>query len=250
MQSSDLFELFATEQVLKDYSLSTEELQQGIIDGGNDGGIDSIYLFANGQLCCEDFLDDENIDNFKTNNTKLTLYIIQTKESGSFKETVTKFILSSIKDFFELDNDLNQNVYNLLFIEKRNLFKKIFLALAPFHPLVEIKFAYCTKGSLDDVNEKVNVTIQQIKDEVINTNITDKVEFNLYGSMELINLYRILPQYKLPLKFKEIMNLKNSYILLVSINDYYDFITDNNKIRDYLFEANIRDHQGNVAVNK
>lgn len=252
LTSAELFELFSCEQVLKDYSLSDEELSDGIIDGGNDGGIDAVYIFLNGQLCTEEFLEEDNIANFKTNNTKLSLYIIQAKDSNSFKETVMKFILSTIKDFFNLDVRMSNSVYKNELIEKRELFKRIFLELAAFHPQVEINISYCSKGFLDEVNEKINNTIAQIKAEILNTAISEVANVNLFGASELINLYRILPQYKLSLKFQSIMNLKDSYILLVKIRDYYEFLLNNesHKIREYLFESNIRDHQGNVAVNK
>lgn len=253
LNASELFELFSCEQILKDYSLSDNDLNEGIIDGGDDGGIDAIYLFINGQLCTEEFLEEENIKNFKTNNTKLSLYILQAKNSDSFKETVMKFILSTMKDFLDLSYEMSSQVYKNELIEKRELFKKIFLELAPYHPLVEINISYSSKGFLDDVNEKIHNTMSQIKTDIMNTGIPQSANVNLYGAAELIELNRILPQYKLPLKFQSIMNLKDSYILLVKIKDYYDFLINNknnNKIRDYLFEANIRDHQGNVAVNK
>ncbi len=253
LNASELFELFSCEQILKDYSLSDNDLNEGIIDGGDDGGIDAIYLFINGQLCTEEFLEEENIKNFKTNNTKLSLYILQAKNSDSFKETVMKFILSTMKDFLDLSYEMSSQVYKNELIEKRELFKKIFLELAPYHPLVEINISYSSKGFLDDVNEKIHNTMSQIKTDIMNTGIPQSANVNLYGAAGLIELNRILPQYKLPLKFQSIMNLKDSYILLVKIKDYYDFLINNknnNKIRDYLFEANIRDHQGNVAVNK
>ena len=250
LTSSEIFELFANEQILKDFDLSDDELSEGIIDGGDDGGIDSIYIFLNGQLCDDGILDEENLANFKTNNTKITLYILQTKETENFKESVTKFILSTIKDFFSLGTNLDRTIYNSLLIEKRELFKKIFLELAPFHPNLDIKFAYSTKGRIGDVNPKISNTIKQIIETTREIGIADNVSFDLYGAGELISLYRILPQYRLPLRFKHIMNLKDSYICLVSISDYFNFVSNNNQIREYLFDANIRDHQGNVSVNK
>ena len=48
LPESEYFEIFSAEQVLKDDDLSYDELESGIIDGGGDGGIDSIYLFVNG----------------------------------------------------------------------------------------------------------------------------------------------------------------------------------------------------------
>jgi hypothetical protein len=51
---TDFFEIFVAEQVLKDYDLGYDEIESGII-GGGDGGIDSIYVLVNGELAQEDF---------------------------------------------------------------------------------------------------------------------------------------------------------------------------------------------------
>ena len=45
LSSSEIFELFSNEQILKDFDLNDDELMEGVIDGGDDGGIDSIYIF-------------------------------------------------------------------------------------------------------------------------------------------------------------------------------------------------------------
>ncbi len=55
--------MFSAEQVLKDDDLSYEELASGIIDGGGDGGIDSLYLFVN------DVAFDEDIDSVAPGRT-------------------------------------------------------------------------------------------------------------------------------------------------------------------------------------
>ena len=206
--------MFTNEQILKDFDLDNDELSEGIIDGGDDGGIDSIYMFLNGQLCDDGMLDEENLSNFKTNNTNITLYMLQTKETETFKENVTKFILSTVKDFFSLGTTLSRTVYNPLLIEKRELFKKIFLELAPFHPNLDIRFAYSTKGKISNINPKITNTIEQIIRTTKEITITENVSFNVYGAEELISLYRILPQYRLPLRFKQIMNLKELYRFL------------------------------------
>jgi hypothetical protein len=51
---SDFFELFTAEQVLKDYDLSYDEIESGIVGDSGDGGIDAIYLFINGELVQEE----------------------------------------------------------------------------------------------------------------------------------------------------------------------------------------------------
>ena len=47
LSDDDFFNLFSCEQILKDFDLSYDELNDGIMEGGNDGGNDAIYTFIN-----------------------------------------------------------------------------------------------------------------------------------------------------------------------------------------------------------
>jgi|SRR5580658_7459756 hypothetical protein len=53
MAEDDYFELFAAQHVLRSFQLDPEELQSGIVAGGNDGGTDGFYLIVNGRLIRE-----------------------------------------------------------------------------------------------------------------------------------------------------------------------------------------------------
>jgi hypothetical protein len=44
----EYFELFSIDLVLRNYELSLEQLEDGWVDGGNDGGIDGFYVFIDG----------------------------------------------------------------------------------------------------------------------------------------------------------------------------------------------------------
>ncbi len=48
------FEFFTAQQVLKDFDLSYDEIESGLVGNGGDGGIDGIYLLVNGDLVQED----------------------------------------------------------------------------------------------------------------------------------------------------------------------------------------------------
>lgn len=48
------FEFFTAEQILKDFDLSADEIESGLVGDGGDGGIDAIYLLVNGELVQED----------------------------------------------------------------------------------------------------------------------------------------------------------------------------------------------------
>ena len=50
---SDFFNHFVCEQILKDYDLSDEDITSGLVDGGDDGGIDGFYIFVNKNLATE-----------------------------------------------------------------------------------------------------------------------------------------------------------------------------------------------------
>jgi hypothetical protein len=54
LSSEDFFGLFVSEQILWDHSLSWEEIQDGVVDGGDDGGIDSIFAFLNDKLLVDE----------------------------------------------------------------------------------------------------------------------------------------------------------------------------------------------------
>ncbi|MGV0034805.1 MAG: abortive phage resistance protein, partial [Candidatus Azotimanducaceae bacterium WSBS_2022_MAG_OTU7] len=79
---SDFFELFTAEQILKDFDLSYEEIESGLIGGGNDGGIDALYILVNGEVVQE----ESDFSNLK-NNIVLDVIIVQAKTSDSFSET-------------------------------------------------------------------------------------------------------------------------------------------------------------------
>ncbi|HYB92460.1 MAG TPA: hypothetical protein VEC38_15595, partial [Candidatus Binataceae bacterium] len=82
LTASQYFELFVAELVLRDYGeLSGDEIRSGIVAGGSDGGVDSIYLFVNGILVEEDTV----LPDFKK-TPAIDLIITQAKTEGSFGE--------------------------------------------------------------------------------------------------------------------------------------------------------------------
>jgi hypothetical protein len=71
---ASFFETYVVEQVLKNADLSDEEVESGLVGDGGDGGIDGIYIFANGDLVREDF-DTSTLKK----NISLEVVIIQSK---------------------------------------------------------------------------------------------------------------------------------------------------------------------------
>ena len=98
------FELFASEQVLKDSDVSTEELSSGIVGGGDDGGIDGAYTFVGDQLIDDDsdIFDSDFSTSKISQGTALTLRLIQAKAVNSFGETPIDLVASSTARLLDL----------------------------------------------------------------------------------------------------------------------------------------------------
>lgn len=72
------FEYFATEQILKDYAFSEEQLRSGSVDGRNDGGIDEFFVLVNGHLA-ENFTDEF----WPKSAAELKVYLITCKHDAT-----------------------------------------------------------------------------------------------------------------------------------------------------------------------
>ena len=74
LSKNSFFEIFAAEQILKNFELSYDEIIEGIVDNGGDGAIDAIYTFVNSELIQR----DSELINAKR-NAIIDVYIIQAK---------------------------------------------------------------------------------------------------------------------------------------------------------------------------
>ena len=276
-EDDEFFELFVFEQSLKDYDLSYDELLFGNVDGGNDGGIDGFFLFLNEEFVGDGFIEniriavtegenneddeitlDEDVEidlNLFKNNPVLELFIIQSKTSPSFGETAFDRVIPTLNDLFDLSKSINslEGYYNSALLEKVDIFRKIFIALSSLHPILRISFIYASKGNTEDINPRVINRANILKNDILSYFNSSEVKIIYSGARELLNLSRIDKKYTLQLKFiaNYLSGGENSYILLSKLTDYYKFVIDENEnIRRYIFDSNVRDYQGRVEVNK
>ena len=91
LTDDDFFEIFCADIVLVDFDLNNEEIESGIIDGSQDGGIDAAYLFINRRIWSDDF----EYSNLR-NPIDIELILIQSKNQHSFKETSVDKLSSSL----------------------------------------------------------------------------------------------------------------------------------------------------------
>jgi hypothetical protein len=247
MTEDEFFNLFSSEQILKDYELSYDELNDGIVEGGSDGGIDCIYTFINGEL-----LEEDTEYTGLKKDIVIDLVIIQSKNTAGFSEEAINKFIASAQDLLNLSNDLNslKATYKKELRKKIELFRNAYLRLASKFPKLNIAYYYSALAN--DLHPNVERKVEQLQN-VVNTQISDcNLAFKFIGVEELLNLAR-----KKPIRVKSLniegtpINTRDGgYIALISLINYYDFITENDKLVKAFFDANVRDYQGKIEVNQ
>ena len=249
MSDSDYFEVFTAEEVLKDYALTYDEIEGGIIGGGNDGGIDGIWLFANGDLVVEDTVIAE-----LPKSLELELVVIQAKRTGGFKEDPLNRLKAVFENLLDLSNSLSDftQTYNSDLLSKIELFRETHRQLASRFPKLTFRVVYSTLGS--EVHKNVDLKAKSVVAKLDELFSASNSTLEFLGAAELLNLARKKPKTSFTLQLAE--NAISppgavSYVCLVTLTNYHDFITDDQgQIRANIFESNVRDYQGKTEVNK
>ncbi|OUS06481.1 hypothetical protein A9Q81_02830 [Gammaproteobacteria bacterium 42_54_T18] len=243
---SEYFEIYSTSEILKDYDLTYDDIAYGIVGDGGDGGIDSIYTFINGEPLKEDTKINSNQ---KKNN--IELIIIQSKTSASFKEDAVIKFRESAEDLFNLANNPDDYTarYNADLIDKVKLFRDAYSKLAKTFPKIEIRYFYATQG--DEVHPNVAGKVPKLQDGIAKMFSGAEFSFEFIGASKLLAMTRNVPSTSRILEVAEspIGTTAGSYLCLVGLSKYFEFISDSGSLARSIFESNVRDYQGSVVVN-
>lgn len=243
----EAFEYIAREELFKDYDLSEEELENGWIDGKDDGGIDGIYFFVNGQI-----ITDEKGNEYPKTNAELEIFIITCKHADTFKMDTINNLIPTLTDFFDLskENDKIDSSYNSDLLEKRNILFKIYSNIAHALCNFKINIIYASRGDKLEVADNIVARSNKLVNS-INKMFSDcTVNMIFYGSKEIIEMHRKKPKLFSSLKYNEIISQDNSYLILTTLSDYYNFVIDENqKLKRYFLDSNVRAYMGRNRVN-
>ena len=244
---SEFFEIYVAEQVLKDFDLSDEEIESGLVGNGGDGGIDCIYTFANGELIQEDF----DYDPLKK-NVLIEVVIIQSKTSESFgEESMNKFVAVT-RDMFDLARPLDdfKSVYNEGFRSAVEVFRRLYTGTASRFPRLLFHYIYATRGDSKSVHSNVTRKKDELQAALKNLFSSANFEFGFLGASDLLNLARRQPITSYEMEITESLSAKDGYISLVRLVEFFKFVRDESgQLRKSLFDANVRDYQGSNQVN-
>lgn len=245
---SDYFEFFSASQILKNQGLSDDEVDNGIVGKGLDGGCDSIYLFLNNLLITPDVV--EHISAPK--DSILEMIIIQSKKTTSFGENAVmkwKTISGNLLDLSKTTTDFTAR-YNADVLEAFTTFRDTYTRLITSRVKLKFKFYYATLAS--ELHPNVIQQAEELKDTIKGLFPNAVVEVTFVDSDALFDMYNAVIENRVNLKFADIPispNQKN-YIALVDLKSYFNFIVnDEGDVRKSFFDSNVRDYQGKNNVN-
>ncbi|HGY2267942.1 AIPR family protein [Morganella morganii] len=245
---SEYFEIYTASQILKDYDLTYADIEYSIVGDGGDGGIDSIYTFLNGELIKEDTAYQKS-----GKHNKIELVIIQSKTSKSFGEDAVVKFNEVTRDLFNISLDINSDElakrYNDDLRGRVSIFRSVYSDLMKGFPDLTFSFYYSTLG--EDVHDNVIGKGTPLQETISRMFTGSKFSLEFIGATKLIELNRKVRSTSRTMELAEspIATETGSYLCLVNLKKYYDFISDNNDLSRSIFESNVRDHNGDVVVN-
>ncbi len=245
----DSFQFFSIMQLLEEYNLDYEDILKGIVDGGDDFGIDAIYIFIDGHIINE--IDD--IETFFNKKSSIKIEVCQSKKEKGFSETAVLKIKDGIENIFDLEKGLLGE--NPEFKSKATILREVYKKWQTSDNENDFKLniEYISLGKEEDINPKVIDKTKKTIDFLKYVGIP-KSKFILIDQKKLFELSKS-HKYNKNLKIiskidYDIEHNDNAegYIAIVNGKDFYDFITDTDEIEEKIFEENVRDFQGNKKV--
>lgn len=248
LPKDQFFELFVAEQVLKDYDLSYDEINAGIVDGSLDGGVDGLYVFANGDLVQE----DSDLSALKK-GVELELVVLQATTTPGFSEARVDRLVATFEELLDLSLDLSETAkrYNEPVRAGAGIFRRAYTDLAGRFPKIRVWFVIASRGM--QVHANVLQKAERLKGAVGKHISAAECKIDFLRAGELLELARRSPKttYSLHLAETPISSAGQvGFVCLVKLEDYFAFITENGNLQRHLFEANVRDYQGSTEVNQ
>ncbi len=250
------FEAFASELALRSYGLGLEEVEAGIVGGGQDGAIDAVYVFFDDGLLDED--SDVVTSSSKPSDfgqdRNLELWVVQAKRTSNFTEEAIEKLEGTFRRLLDLSQALDSFavLYNSKLLKRFGLFRDAWEKLLVRRPKISVNVIYAAPGDSRNITPQLEAKIHSLKQVILSTvPAAEKISVDLLGDKELLARYNERPPYTLAMNYQESATSGRSHVALVRLRDYFNLIVDEQgRLRRHLFEWNVRDYQGNVSVNQ
>lgn len=241
------FEFFTPFLLLRDRSLSDDEIEAGSIGGGGDGGIDSMYIFVDDVLVAE----DTDLAIAKP-GAKVEVEIIQSKTERAFTEDGINRWIAVTAALFSLNacaSDL-ADVYNSDVRAAFQLFRATYRTLLRKAPTLSISYRYATFRPPNEISAGLAARVEALRATALERFPDAAVEVELLGAADLWDRIIHQPRHVRTLVTERASSGRSGYICLVSLAHADSFLRDEGgKAAHNIFDENVRDWQGLTAVN-
>jgi hypothetical protein len=242
----DFFEYLSATQLLKTYDLSQDEIETGIMGGGNDGGIDGFYVMV----------DDDPLESTQerlSRDAEVTVVVFQSKATQSFSGTALDKLISTMSTAFDLSRPVSElrKLYREDLIERVEAFRKFYQANVAYISRLRVQVSYVSRAeglrhaALEAQIRTLTETCQRLFPGA-------EVTVDLIGARELLELIRQPRSEWLELKVSEgpLVAGQTGFVCLVRLYDYAAFVSDERGYRRrVMFLDNVRDYEGARGVN-
>lgn len=253
----DAFERYSASLVLKPREVTADELENGIVDGERDGGIDGFFVLLNGGLLSADDpilnVGDEVLRKVGA-RPELEVFLVQSKNRPNWEEATWEHLLYSLTKLLDAqaeDSEL-EKTFNSDVVEKTGIFRRAILSLGSKFPNVTFRAIYVAMAPEDNLTETLESRRQRVQEMISSLLTTGSVvtaeHLGVRGLYELAGKDFGKPA---SLKFRTLLRERDSFIGVAEIAEYLAFIRDDNDVlREELFDSNVRDFEGDNAVNE
>ena len=239
---------FSAKHYLRHYKPTNDDLLSGIVDGRHDGGIDAAYIFVNSLA----ITDDVPIA-MLGRNASLDLVLLQVKNSRGFGEdAINKLSLGMprLLDFNRDEHELSKT-FNARIIEITRRFLTVYRRLEMPSLSVYVAFVSLKAEHVHPATREKSLELRTVLLSCF-SGCEPTIEFIDAG--DLADMARDRPSSTRNLALAEnpiSTDTAGGYIAVVKLSEYEKFITtESGEIDASLFEANVRDYEGETNVNR
>ncbi|WP_086789735.1 AIPR family protein [Crossiella equi] len=253
LKPDELFEVFCaytiTRSIFED-EFNPEELCLG---GGGDLGIDAAAVLINGELLTN---VDEVVNAVqKARTVDAHFVIVQSKTSSSFDGKVITDLADNLVELFA-SNKIGYPASSDIADLKRCI-EAVYSNVGKLKPLPRLNVYYATSGRVTD-DEHLSAKTAKAEDRLDQTELFVKPRVHLLGSRELREMYQrattaVSAEFSMEkrLSVPKIAGVEQAFLGLLPASELVKIISDpSGGIRRSVFFENVRDFQGDNAVNQ
>jgi hypothetical protein len=238
---------FTAQHYLRAFNPTHDDLVSGLVDGERDGGIDAMYIFANSACIRDDTTESLG------RGAEFELHILQVKNSKSFGEDAINRLLASLPKLLDFSRDENalSRTYNPRLLELTRRFLQAYRA--SHMPKLRVSIVFASLQA-EHVHPNLLVRAEDLTTVVHSCFGGAHADVAFLKAADVADMARDQPATTRQLVLAEIpiaTTKTGGYVAVVRLSEYSAFITDDaGRLDASLFEANVRDYEGDVSVNQ